>query len=278
MNKQSKLDVDHQRDVLLLINARMPSLPSALQRIGKYVIENSDIVVRETINDLSAVTETGPATIIRFCRVLGFSGLKEFKLALAANLARQNIYSEEGKIPPKQFSDVLADNIVQATRETQSVLDEASVRRLADAMVSARRIDIYGAGASGFVASYLSFRLLRIGLPAHAVSDPTLAAYVSTGLSHDAVVIAISESGLTKDTVQSLRMAKVAGATTAAITNHKDAPISKWADVLILTSAVRSPLTGSKLTIAFTHLMAIETLVAILTDKLGLLHIEADGA
>src|SRR5262249_28870714 len=106
---------------------------------------------------------------------------------------------------------------------------------------------------------------------------PTLAAYVSTGLSKKSVVVAISESGLTRDTVQSLHKAKVAGAMTAAITNHKDAPISKWADILLLTSAVKAPLTGSKLTVAFTHLIAIETLVAILTDKLGLLHVEAAG-
>ena len=260
----------------MLISAKLPSLPLTLQRIAKYIAENPDIVVRETISQLSAVTGSGPASIIRFCQLLGFSGLKDFKLALAADIARENIYSKEGDIPPKQFSDVLADNIIQATRETQSVLSDESVRRLADVMLHARRIDIYGAGSSGFVAQYLSFRLLRIGLPAHAVVDPTLAAYVSSGLSKEAVVIAISESGLTKDTVRSLHVAKVAGATTAAITNHKDAPISRWADILLLTSAVRSPLTGSKLTVAFTHLIAIETLVAILTDKLGLLHIETE--
>ena len=276
MKKKTQLDPVRQHNILVLISAKLPSLPLTLQRIAKYITENPDTVVRETISKLSAITGSGPASIIRFCQMLGFSGLRDFKLALAADIARENIYSKEGDIPPKQFSDVLADNIIQATRETQSILSDASVRHLADVMFHARRIDIYGAGSSGFVAHYLSFRLLRIGLPAHAVVDPTLAAYVSSGLSKKAVVIAISESGLTKDTVRSLRMAKVAGATTAAITNHKDAPISRWADILLLTSAVKSPLTGSKLTVAFTHLIAIETLVAILTDKLGLLHIETD--
>ena len=46
----------------------------------------------------------------------------------------------------------------------------------------------------------------------------------------------ISYSGESKDTVDSLRKAKKAGARTIAVTNFKDAAISRYADILICTS------------------------------------------
>lgn len=266
--------VEQPQHVLLLVQAHLPNLPSALQRIAKYVLENPDLVIHETIAQLGLVTEAGPASIVRFCRALGFSGLREFKLALAADLAMQQprpAAGESGGARP--FTHRLADNVVQATRETQSLLDEAAVERLAAAMASARRIDIYGAATSGFVGHFLAFRLLRIGLPAHPPVDPTYAAYVATGLGADCVAIAISESGMTQDTLTALRTAKAAGAVTGVVTNRRDSPIVKYADEVLLTSVVRSPLTGSKLTVGFTHLIAIETLVAALTMRLGLLEL-----
>jgi DNA-binding MurR/RpiR family transcriptional regulator len=268
-------DASPPQSALLLTQAHLAGLPSALQRVGKYVLENPDLVIRETISQLGTVTDTGTATIIRFCRVLGFSGLREFKLALAADLATQR--ASEPAAPgsaTQRFCRRLGENIIQATRETQSVLDDGEIDRLAEAMASARRIDIFGAGTTGFIGQYLAFRLLRIGLPAHATVDPTYAAYVSTGLDRRSVVIAISESGMTRDTVNALKRAKSIGTVTAVITNRKDGPIIRYADHVLLTFGVRSPLTGSKLTVAYTHLMAIETLVAALTLRLGLLDMQ----
>ena len=46
----------------------------------------------------------------------------------------------------------------------------------------------------------------------------------------------ISYSGESKDTVDVMKTAKKAGATAIAITNFKDSPISRYADILICTS------------------------------------------
>ena len=46
----------------------------------------------------------------------------------------------------------------------------------------------------------------------------------------------ISYSGSSKDTVDVMKTAKKAGATTIVLTNFKDSPISRYADYLICTS------------------------------------------
>src|SRR5262249_30270712 len=161
-------------------------------------------------------------------------------------------------------SGELFDRVVDAVRTTQSLYDAAAAKRFAAALASARRIDVYGGGVSGLVAQYFTFRLLRIGLPVHAVLDPTLGRHIASGLGAHTLAIAFSASGLTEDIVEALRRAKAEGARTAVVTHRRDAPIVKFADEVFLTSGVESPLTGSKAIIAFTHLVVIELLATAL--------------
>ena len=137
---------------LPLVRARLASLPPALQRIGKYVLENPDLVTGQTASELGVATDSGPASIVRFCRAVGFSGLPDFKYALAGDLTAQR-YELAGDGPDvpgsHRISDALSARVIAATRETQSLLDPESVARLADAMVAASRIDAYGAAVSG---------------------------------------------------------------------------------------------------------------------------------
>ncbi|MFQ3452395.1 MurR/RpiR family transcriptional regulator [Bradyrhizobium sp. UFLA01-814] len=259
---------------LPLVRAHMANLPKALQRIAKYVLENPDLVIRQTASELAIVTNSAPASIVRLCQVVGFGGLQEFKLALAGDLASQRFQAGDAIQEANAnigLTDELADRIVRATRETQSLLNQNAVDRLTDAMIKARRIDVYGAAVSGLVGQHLAFRLLRVGLPAHAIVDTTYAAYVASGLGQTSVAIAISESGMTEETVEALRRAKAAGAFTAVITHRHDGPIVKYADEVLLTAGVNSPLTEAKSVIAFTNLIAIEVLASMLTIKLGLL-------
>ncbi|MCC8944209.1 MurR/RpiR family transcriptional regulator [Bradyrhizobium sp. Arg62] len=255
---------------LPLVNAHLSTLPRALHRIAAYVLENPDLVVRQTASDLALVTKSGPASIIRFCQAIGFSGLQEFKLALAGDIAAQHfpfVEKDAEEQASANLTDQLTERIVVATRETQYLLDQGALDRLANAMLSARRIDVYGVAASGLIAQHLVFRLLRIGMPAHAIVDTNYAAYVASGLGPTSAVIAISEYGMTKETVETVMKAKSAGAFTAVITHRSDGPIVKYADEMLLTAGVHSPSAEANSVIAFTNLIAIEVLASMLTIK-----------
>ncbi|BBB94742.1 MurR/RpiR family transcriptional regulator [Bradyrhizobium elkanii] len=267
-NSRGRSDAHYR--ALPLVNAHLSTLPRALRRIATYVSENPNLVVRQTAKDLAVVTKSGPASIIRFCQAIGFSGLQEFKLALAGDIAAQHSPVVE-KNAKQQASvslmDQLTERIVLATRETQCLLDQAALDRLANAMLSARRIDVYGVAACGPIAQHLVFRLLRIGIPAHAILDTTYAAYVASGLGPTSAAIAISGSRMTKETVAPLMRAKSAGAFTAVITHRSDGPAVKYADEVLLTAGVHSPVAEPNSVIAFTNLIAIEVLASMLAVK-----------
>src|SRR3981081_973060 len=51
------------------------------------MLADPDFAVRANVDALARRAKVSPPTIVRFCRALGFAGLREFKLHLAQSLA-----------------------------------------------------------------------------------------------------------------------------------------------------------------------------------------------
>jgi DNA-binding MurR/RpiR family transcriptional regulator len=116
-------------------------------------------------------------------------------------------------------------------------LDLVSLQAVVDALVAAPRIDIYGVGASAFVAMDFQQKLHRIGRIAFAWSDTHVALTSAVLLGPGDVAVGISHTGVTSDTIDALAQARSNGATTVALTNFPRAPIVEAADHVLTTAA-----------------------------------------
>ncbi len=65
--------------ILDALGAMQNSLTRSAQRIAAYILAQPAQVTQLSIADLSALTQAGEATIIRFCRTLGYKGFQDFK-------------------------------------------------------------------------------------------------------------------------------------------------------------------------------------------------------
>lgn len=250
-----------RRDTILdQLQNEIENLPSALARIAKYVLENPEKVLRQSVAELGEFSGSGEASIVRLCRQIGFSGFRDFKLTLAAELGHQ---------PPLPSSEAGADAQLQALHDSiAKTLAAAHARSapgtLADIgarLSSARRIDLYGAGLSGIIAELLAYRLLRAGLTAQAFRDANMAHEVANGLSPDCVAIAFSISGLSRDTIQFLKAASAAGATTVAITNRPNSPLGDVAQFTLQAASLNDRAIGGTLGSATAKIFVIEALM-----------------
>lgn len=69
-----------KRSVLLdMIYDAINTAPAALARVALYVAQDPEIVLGLSVAELAHNTDSGSASIVRFCRMLGFSGFREFK-------------------------------------------------------------------------------------------------------------------------------------------------------------------------------------------------------
>lgn len=234
------------RGLLVRIRAELPFLRPAEQRVALAVLEDPAGVAQHSIGALAARCATSSATVVRFCRAVGYAHYPDLRLDLARETGREAAGSGPGPSPNGDISpdDSLAEIVAKiawsdarAIEDTAATLDVATLDRAIEAVTRARRVDIYGIGASGFVAQDLHQKLHRIGLPTSVWPDPHAALTSAALLGPDDVAIAISHTGTTIDTIEALRVAHGGGATTIAITNFGESPLAAHAAHVLTTAA-----------------------------------------
>jgi DNA-binding MurR/RpiR family transcriptional regulator len=253
-------DMSGDNDILVRIRGALPSLRPAERRVAETVLADPAATAALSISALARQCTTSETTVMRLCRSLGMDRFPELRLALARAASREEArYGDgvqiSGDISP---TDSLADVVrkigysdARAIEDTTSTLDLEALARAAEAVHRARRVDIYGVGASGFVCQDLHQKLHRIGLLASAWTDPHAALTSAALLTDQDVALGISHTGTTIDTIDALRLAAQRGATTIAITNFAASPIANHAGLLLTTAArettFRSGATASRI-------------------------------
>lgn len=244
-------------DTGVRIRSLLPSLAPAERRVAERVLADPGAVAASTITALAHECGTSETTVIRFCRAVGFTGYPALRLALAAETGRGGSDTRE------LSADIVADDDLEsvvakiafadarAVEETADQLDLTALHAVIDALAAAPRIDVYGVGASGFVALDLQQKLHRIGRVSFAWPDPHMALTSAALLTPGDVAVAISHSGATRDTLDALDVARRSGATTVAITNFPRSPLATGSDHVLTTAArettFRSGATASRL-------------------------------
>ena len=240
---------------LARLHAAQGRLPPALQRIALQVLGQPAEVVYQSVTELAELAGAGEASVIRLCRDLGFRGFQDFKLALAVDLAT-------GPTPEDS-----SDPVVKATEQARAVLDAtrhvlstASLEHAAGLLIRAPRIEVTGQGASGVTALDFAYKLLRLGLPAQGHRDAHLAAMAAAVLPPSGVVIGITRSGSTMDTVHALKLVKGMGRASIAVTEHHRSPAARAADCVLLSSGLEGPLAGGSTASKIGQMIVLEAL------------------
>ncbi|WP_095757193.1 MurR/RpiR family transcriptional regulator [Streptomyces xinghaiensis] len=223
-----------------------PAMTRSMQRVAEAVAGDPAGCAALTVTGLAERTGTSEATVVRAARALGYPGYRDLRLALAGLAAQQESGAAPAVTADIAVDDPLPDVIAKLAREEQQCLadtaaglDATQLGAAVTALAGARRIDVYGIGASNLVAQDLAQKLLRIGLSAHAHADPHLAMTGAVQLRAGDAAVAISHSGRTVDVIEPLRTAFGRGATTVAVTGHPDGEITQYADHVLTTSPAR---------------------------------------
>ncbi|WP_191302551.1 MurR/RpiR family transcriptional regulator [Lentzea cavernae] len=226
------------------IRSLLPGLARAEQRVAKVVLENPGTVAHRSITEVAEQAGTSETTVTRFCKAIGVGGYPELRIALAADTARSQARANHdmgGDIGPgddlRQVVGKVAFADARAVEETAEQLDVESLDKVVQAVAGARRVDVYGFGASAFVAFDLQQKLHRIGLTCFAWNDTHIALTSAAVLTGADVAVGISHTGSTAETVEALRVARETGATTVALTNFPRSPITEVSDHVLTTAA-----------------------------------------
>lgn len=202
-----------EQQCLLKVRSLYNSFSKTEKKVADYLLDHYDKVIYMSVTEFAENCDVGETTIIRFCRKIGLKGYQEFKLVLAREIVnpQEDVHQD---IDVKDdinsiIKKIIATNI-KAIEDTSKLISPKQLEKAVNAISIAKKVDIYGVGASAFTAGDTKYKLMRIGVMCEAFGDPHMQCMSAVNLDKNCAAIGISFSGSTKDTVDSLTLAKKA--------------------------------------------------------------------
>ncbi|MBY0085491.1 MurR/RpiR family transcriptional regulator [Brevibacillus sp. M2.1A] len=257
---------------LVSLQAILDQLKPSERKVADYILAHPEDVVKLSVQKLAEYSGVSEATIIRLARSLNMKGYQELKLRVAGDLTKQTAigsYQEimmEGSV--ESIMQAVSWNNIQSIQDTLSVLSNEEVKKAVDVLSVARKIDVYGVGASAVIADDIRQKFSRINLWCEAYSDFHAQLTSAVTLTEKDVVIGISYSGQTEDIIQSLTEAKQQGATIITLTKLGPSPVAELANIRLFTSSVEKSIRSGAMASRIAQLNVIDILFITMISRM----------
>lgn len=257
------------------IKASLPSLAPAEQRVGKLCLADPREFARLPVTELADRAHVSKPTVVRFCRSVGYDGLADFKLKLAGTVNEGVPFIHRSVDVDDKTADVavkVIDNTVAAflkyRNEASTAAIDKAVAKLVEAYNAGRQIQFFGVGNSGIVAQDAQHKFFRLGINSVAYSDGHMQVMSATLLRAGDCVVVISNSGRTRDLMDSCDIARKNGATTIVIT-ASGSPLASAGDIHLCADHPEGFDRYSPMVSRLLHLMIIDILVTCVALRIG---------
>lgn len=257
------------------IRASLPALSPAEQRVAKLVLADARSFASLPISTLAERSHVSKPTVVRFCRSVGYDGLADFKLKLAGTVNEGVPFVHRSVDEDDKPSDLIVkviDNTVSALLKYRNDAAAAAIERAIEALSLAiqegRRVEFYGVGNSGIVAQDAQHKFFRLGANAVAYSDAHVQVMAATMLKPGDCAVMVSNSGRSRDLIDTAEIARRKGATTIMIT-ASGGPLTQYAHILLAVDHPEDYDRYSPMVSRLLHLTVIDILTTGVALRLG---------
>jgi DNA-binding MurR/RpiR family transcriptional regulator len=251
------------------IRALIPSLIPSEAMVAKALLEHADDIADWSAGRLAAAAGTSPATVIRACQSLGYSGLNDFRNAMT----RAGADGAAGATG--QGDDVAAalDRTVAAGIEQlqamASILDREAFARAVTAIAEAHRLLLVTMSDLAMLGQYAVFHFALVGRTAEAPTDVITMHTLAGMLEPGDVCLAVGHTGTNAITIRICQAATAAGATVIAVTSFPRGALADLADIhLAVGTPSQENLTHTMTRIRVSQMLLIDALQNALAVRL----------
>ncbi|HUV09242.1 MAG TPA: MurR/RpiR family transcriptional regulator [Spirochaetia bacterium] len=230
-----------------LIEKHYERLSKTERRVADYVRLYPDKTIISSLQAVSEKCSVSDASVLRFCRSLGFSGYQDFKAALVPELLKKGASLYQEVALDDDFNSLKNKFLQNLAKDINKTLDryaEKAIDTLATKFCQAEHILIAGLAGSAGVARIFNDCLLGLGILSTYISDRVELERVVSRLDRDDLIFGISHSGETQEIVHAIKRGKENKVFTIGMTNFVSSPVAKLADIALLTT-VPETLLGS---------------------------------
>lgn len=227
--------------------------------IADFILENPDTACSMTSYEMSSKLNIGQSTIIRFSKKLGYESFRDLQVSVSSAAAdsrgvqevslQENTRITNNKITQQYLA------IVNLTNDINSAADiEAAVNLIKNS----ENIMCFGVGNSNLYAQYFANQLIKIGLRVYCTAYAHFAYPVAANYSSNDTVILISESGESKEVIETAAIAKKRGARVISMTRMIKNSLYEYSDVVLKTVNTLSKTRLEAMTIRCSQLCLID--------------------
>lgn len=202
----------------------------------KYIKENIEDVFYKSISQIAKESGIGEATITRFSKKMGYSGLQDFKVTLAREISglknrtiiNRSIENDEGVM---ESARKLFNSNIRILENTFNIIDGNDIEKATDMIINAKKVFFIGIGYSGMTAEDSNYKFSRIGFNCMAMDSSHNMIMMASLMDEDDVIVAISHSGETDEIIKTVNIAKSNGASVISVTEDKSSRLRDVSDV-----------------------------------------------
>ena len=258
-------------DIVLRIKEEYRKLTKSEKKVADYFIDNYKNAINESTQSIAVATDTSPATVIRFVKTLKFDGLQQLKLAIAADMDSQKPDITDEIIHQKDgLSEIVEKNkrnLINSIERLYALMDLELIEKSVDAIDSAKKVYLFGVGASGIVCYDINYKLSRIGKDVVFNNDIHLQLVNLNFITKEDACVCVSYSGNTKETVLVAEIAKKAGAKTVGICCYGRNELSKICDITLRVPHDERELRLGAISSRNTTLTLLDTIYLAITHR-----------
>ena len=240
----------YEKSVIPIIESKYTLFTNTEKKIADYFLQcdaNMDINIQNVAEQLYV----SQASISRFAKKCGFVGFREFILAYLAsarakkpngNSTTQNVFNT--------YQDLL--------NKAYSLLDNDQVQRIVKMLVNSKKVIAVGKGSSGYAASEMESRFVRVGLDIDSLTDSDRIRMQSVFLKDGDTVVAFSISGKTEDIIFLLKHAHDRGKKTVFFTAADNPHLHEFCDEVVLVASLEYLENGNLISPQFPMLLVLD--------------------
>nr|WP_217363910.1 SIS domain-containing protein [Marinobacterium sp. xm-d-543] len=258
-------------NLLKQISDAKAKLRKSEQKVADYVLAQPNDIIHMRIVDLASEAMVSEPTVVRFCRALQYDGFQDFKLTLAQALASNSTFEQFSMNHDDtvlEFKQKIFDSMMGNLVEAREQLDDRALEEAIQAIASARRVEFYGLGASAPVCADAQHKFYRLKISAAAYSDPHMQTISAVTLGEGDVVVAISQTGTTKDLLHSVKLVRDTGATVITLC-PANTPLAELATIPIFIDVEEDKDLSTLMSSRVVHLVVIDVIAVGVAMRLG---------
>ena len=225
-----------KQDIATIIDLHFEELTELEQEIARYFLQVDTIVDDLSSQQVTQKLHVSQAALTRFAKKCGFTGYREFVFQYQHQASKQDTHSHKHSPLTKR---VLRSYSIMR-EQTQNLIDEEQLERVAQLIDDAERVYFFGTGSSGLIAREMKLRFMRLGVVCEALTDQDGFAWTTSIMDENCLVLGFSLSGTTQSVLDSLLDAMEMGAKTILFTSAPNKNSQAYTETVLVASHSQS--------------------------------------